>query len=66
VCRRDCMGEKILARNLLSELWNQVNKYRKHGKTKMLFDLHLGKTSFKDWYNDYTVRSIKAEWIFLI
>lgn len=55
---RDCMGEKKLARNLLSELWNQVEKYRKHGNTYMQFDLHMGTSTFKDWYNDYNVSSM--------
>lgn len=49
---RDSTGEKKLARNLLFELWQQVEKYRKHGNT-MQFDLHLGSPTFKEWYNDH-------------
>lgn len=48
------MGEKILARNLLYELWNQVEKYRKHGNT-LEFDFNLNTTSFKEWYNRHQV-----------
>jgi hypothetical protein len=51
----DAMGDKKLSRNLLFELWNQVEKYRKHGDT-LEFDFHLGAKNFKDWYNDHKVR----------
>ena len=51
------MGERILARNLLYELWNQVEKYRKHGDT-LEFDFNLNTTNFKDWYNRHEVSYI--------
>jgi hypothetical protein len=48
------MGDKAMCRNLLFELWNQVEKYRKHGDT-LEFDFHFGATNFKDWYRDHKV-----------
>jgi hypothetical protein len=50
----DAMGEKKLSRNLLYELWNQVEKYRRHGDT-LEFDFHFGSTNFKSWFNDHKV-----------
>jgi hypothetical protein len=46
------MGDKTMCRNLLYELWNQVEKYRKHGET-LPFDFQFGATNFKDWYRDH-------------
>lgn len=50
------MGDKKLSRNLLFELWNQVEKYRKHGNAQE-FDFQLGSKNFKEWYNDHKVPS---------
>lgn len=52
--RYDAMGDKSMARNLLFELWNQVEKYRKHGET-LEFEFQFGSTNFKEWYNDHKV-----------
>mmetsp|Transcript_3827 Transcript_3827/g.5954 ORF Transcript_3827/g.5954 Transcript_3827/m.5954 type:complete len:1046 (+) Transcript_3827:145-3282(+) len=48
----DAMGKKKMARNLLYELWHQVDKYRANGNT-LQFDFKMGTTSFKEWYCNY-------------